>query len=106
MKSRYQVDINELYSAGLAGLKRFDHELRRDPIDVLACIFGAALPGLLVRPILPERHQSADSKDTVRLGIGMIATMAGLVLGLTAISPPPRLNRRPPFPASPLRERP
>lgn len=53
---------------------------------VLACIFGAALLGLLLRPFLPEQHQSADSKDTVRLGIGMIATMAGLVLGLLVAS--------------------
>jgi hypothetical protein len=53
---------------------------------VLACIFGAALLGLLLRPILPERHLSADSKDTVRLGMGMIATMAALVLGLLVAS--------------------
>ena len=29
---------------------------------------------------------SADSKDTVRLGLGMIATMAALVLGLLVAS--------------------
>jgi hypothetical protein len=55
-------------------------------LTVLACIFGAALLGLLLRPILPERHRSTDSKDTVRLGMGMIATMAALVLGLLVAS--------------------
>ena len=53
---------------------------------VFACIFGAALLGLVFRAVLPERHLSADSKDTVRLGMGMIATMAALVLGLLVAS--------------------
>jgi len=33
LKFRCQLDINEPYSAGLADLKRVDHELRRDPTD-------------------------------------------------------------------------
>jgi len=53
---------------------------------VFVCIFGAALLGLVLRAVLPERHLSADSKDTVRLGMGMIATMAALVLGLLVAS--------------------
>ena len=53
---------------------------------VFGCIFGAALLGLVLRAVLPERHVSADSKDTVRLGMGMIATMAALVLGLLVAS--------------------
>jgi len=55
-------------------------------IIVLACIFGAALFGMFLRSVLPEQHLSADSKDTVRLGTGMIATMAALVLGLLVAS--------------------
>jgi len=55
-------------------------------IIVLACIFGAALFGMFLRRVLPEQHLSADSKDTVRLGTGMIATMAALVLGLLVAS--------------------
>jgi hypothetical protein len=31
---------------------------------------------MFLRAVLPEQHLSADSKDTVRLGIGVIATMA------------------------------
>jgi len=53
---------------------------------VFGCIFGAALVGLFLRSVLPERHLSAESKDTVRLGMGMIATMAALVLGLLVAS--------------------
>jgi hypothetical protein len=53
---------------------------------VLACVFGAALLGIFLRGVLPEQHLSADSKDTVRLGMGMVATMAALVLGLLVAS--------------------
>jgi hypothetical protein len=53
---------------------------------VFACTFGGALLGMFLRAVLPERHLSADSKDTVRLGMGMIATMAALVLGLLVAS--------------------
>jgi hypothetical protein len=53
---------------------------------VFACIFGAALLGLFLRSVLPEQHLRADSKDAVRLGMGMIATMAALVLGLLVAS--------------------
>jgi hypothetical protein len=51
-----------------------------------AGVFGATLLGVFLRAVLPEQHLSADSKDTVRLGIGVIATMAALVLGLLVTS--------------------
>jgi hypothetical protein len=53
---------------------------------VFACVFGAALFGMFLRAVLPEQHLSADSKDTVRLAMGMIATMAALVMGLLVAS--------------------
>ncbi len=53
---------------------------------VFACVFGAALFGMFLRKVLPENHLSADSKDTVRLGMGLIATMTALVLGLLVAS--------------------
>jgi hypothetical protein len=53
---------------------------------ILACVFGAALFGLFLRTILPEQHLSPDSKDTVRLGMGVVGTMAALVLGLLVAS--------------------
>ena len=57
-----------------------------DSLIVFACVFGVALFGMFLRALLPEQHLSADSKDTVRLGMGMIATMAALVLGLLVAS--------------------
>lgn len=53
---------------------------------VFACVFGGALLGILLRAALPEHHLNADSKDSVKLGIGLIATMAALVLGLLIAS--------------------
>ena len=53
---------------------------------VLACIFGGVLVGLFLRNALPEHHLSADAKDVVRLGTGLIGTIAALVLGLLIAS--------------------
>lgn len=53
---------------------------------VLACSFGGALGGMLARRILPAHHLSKETEDTVKLGIGMIATMSALVLGLLLAS--------------------
>ena len=49
---------------------------------VLACVFGGALLGILLHAILPEHHLSSESKDIVKLGVGLVGTMAALVLGL------------------------
>ena len=46
------------------------------------CIFGGALLGLLLHGLLPEHHLRDNSKDTVKVVAGMIATLAALVLGL------------------------
>ena len=46
------------------------------------CIFSGMLIGMFIRSVLPEHHLSEESKDAVKLGIGMIATLAALVLGL------------------------
>jgi hypothetical protein len=52
----------------------------------LGCIFGGTLLGMWLRSLLPEHHLSEESKDTVKLGTGMVATMAALVLGLLIAS--------------------
>jgi hypothetical protein len=44
------------------------------------------LIGLFSRNVLPEEHLSTDTKDVVKLGIALIATMAALVLGLLIAS--------------------
>jgi hypothetical protein len=43
---------------------------------------GGILLGALLRSALPEHHLSKDSQDVVRLGVGLIATLAALLLGL------------------------
>jgi hypothetical protein len=53
---------------------------------VFACVFGGALFGMFLRVSLPEHHLNTDSKDFVKLGMGLIATMAALVLGLLIAS--------------------
>jgi hypothetical protein len=46
------------------------------------CAFGGALLGMFLRNILPSHHLRDDSKDAVKTGVAMIATLAALVLGL------------------------
>jgi hypothetical protein len=50
------------------------------------CIFGGVLLGLLLRGLLPDYHLRDESKDTIKLGAGMIATVSALVLGLLVAS--------------------
>ena len=50
------------------------------------CICGGVLIGLILRRLLPEYHLRDESKDTVKLGAGMIATVSALVLGLLVAS--------------------
>jgi hypothetical protein len=47
-----------------------------------ACIFGGSLLGIVIRSVLPERYFSNEEKDALRLGLGLIATLSALVLGL------------------------
>lgn len=53
---------------------------------VFACVFGGALLGVLLHAALPQHHLSADSRDVVKLGTGLVGTMAALVLGLLVAS--------------------
>jgi len=53
---------------------------------VFACIFGGILLGMLLRACLPEHHLSSETKDVVKLGMGLIGTMSALVLGLLVAS--------------------
>lgn len=52
----------------------------------LACMVGGILLGILLRPVLPDHHLSDESKDVVKLGVGVIATLTALVLGLLTAS--------------------
>jgi hypothetical protein len=53
---------------------------------VFAVIFGGALAGMAVRPLLSERHLHPDSKDVVKMATGLIGTLTALVLGLLIAS--------------------
>ena len=52
----------------------------------VAVILGGAFGGMWLRSALPEGHFADDTKDVVRLGTGLIGTMAALVLGLLIAS--------------------
>jgi hypothetical protein len=49
---------------------------------VFACVFGGALLGMFLQVVTPKHHLSQGSQDVIKLGMGLIATMAALVLGL------------------------
>lgn len=51
-----------------------------------AIILGGAFTGAFLRNALPGRHLADDAKDIVRLGTGLIGTIAALVLGLLIAS--------------------
>src|SRR5215831_3028357 len=53
---------------------------------VFALVFGSALLAMFAHRLLPEEHLSSDSKDVVKLGIALIATMSALVLSLLVAS--------------------
>jgi hypothetical protein len=47
-----------------------------------ACILTGTLLGMLIARFLPAHHLSGDSKDVVKQGLALIATLTALVLGL------------------------
>lgn len=49
---------------------------------VFSCVFGSALLGLFTHGALPADHLSQEAKDVVKLGTGLVATLAALVLSL------------------------
>jgi hypothetical protein len=55
-------------------------------VIVFACVFAGALIGMVLRARLPGEHLSPESKDVVKVGMGLIGTMTALVLGLLIAS--------------------
>ena len=53
---------------------------------VFTSVFGGALLGIFLHSSLPQHHLSTESKDIVKLGMGLVGTMAALVLGLLVAS--------------------
>jgi hypothetical protein len=60
------------------------------PITVALLTFALALAGIVLggvfRRFLPESHLNPDSKEVVKLSMGLVATLAALVLGLLVAS--------------------
>ncbi len=55
-------------------------------IIVIICTVGGAHLGMWVRKRLPEHHLHDETRDIVKLGAGLIATLTALVLGLLVSS--------------------
>ena len=55
-------------------------------VTVFACVLGGALLGVLLRSTLPAEHLRGDSKDVISLGMGLVGTIAAVVLGLLIAS--------------------
>jgi hypothetical protein len=53
---------------------------------VFICLISAVLLGRTLRGLLPEHHLSPDSRDVVKLAMGLVATMSALLLGLLVTS--------------------
>src|SRR5271155_1947807 len=46
------------------------------------CTFSASLVAIYIRSRLPQHHMQGDSKELIKLVMGLIATITALVLGL------------------------
>ena len=53
---------------------------------VFGCLVGSVLIGITIRGLLPQAHLSSESKDAVKVAMGLVATMSALVLGLLVSS--------------------
>ena len=49
---------------------------------VFASVFAGALFGMYLRALIPKHHLQENTENVIKLGMGLIATMAALVLGL------------------------
>jgi hypothetical protein len=49
---------------------------------ISASLFAAVLTGMRVRNLLPGHHLGDESRDTVKMATGLVATMSALLLGL------------------------
>jgi hypothetical protein len=49
-------------------------------------LFGSAMIGVLLKRRMSNQHLSSEAKDTVKLAMGLVASMTALVLGLLVAS--------------------
>lgn len=55
-------------------------------LTIFGCLVVAVWLGRWLRRLLPEHHLSSDTKDAVKLAMGLVATMSALLLGLLVSS--------------------
>ena len=55
-------------------------------VMVFASLLVGAFIGFMIGRAIPDHHLSSESRDVVKLGIGLVATIAALVLGLATVS--------------------
>src|SRR5262249_42758171 len=59
-------------------------------VSIAAVLFvvlvGVTLLGARLRRLLPAEHLSSESKDAVKLALGLVATMTAILLGLLVSS--------------------
>lgn len=48
----------------------------------LACVFSSALLGMFIRARVPNEYQASESKEVVRLVMGLVVTTVAIALGL------------------------
>lgn len=53
---------------------------------ICAVLILGSLTGIMLRRYLPETHLDSSTKDVVRLGCALVATMSGMVLGMLTSS--------------------
>lgn len=51
-----------------------------------AFVFGGAMLGMVLRATLPKEQLAAESRDVVKLAMGIIATMTAVVMGMLVAS--------------------
>jgi hypothetical protein len=58
------------------------HEFDTNRIYFFCVLFCGAMLGLLLHKTLPKHHFGEESKDAIKMGIALLATLTALVLGL------------------------
>ena len=53
---------------------------------VFVLVFGSAILAMALSTVVPEHHLNSDSKDVVKLGVAVLATMSALVVSLLLAS--------------------
>ena len=49
---------------------------------VFICVFAGSLGGLALRVRVPDRYLDADSRDAMKLVVGLVSTVTAMVLSL------------------------